>query len=462
MNFMHFSGFTDLDFIFMFLPVVLIASLIFKGIAKDVVLLIASYLFYFVCDINHLFFFAICIFLNVLIGRKIANKDNKNRRLLFFLGIIFNVGMLTGFKFLGTFKESVLLPLGLSFLTFKSISYLIDVYYEKITLDDNPLHDVQYLSIFTQLQSGPIARYSDFEKIKDKEDIWKYRVSGIFKFSVGFCKKIVIADVLAKIVKEIFSTSVDDLSTIYAWLGAICFSLQLFYDFSGYSDMANGITEFLGFKSKENFNYPYMTKTVSGFWKRWHISLSEWFRDYVYIPLGGSRKGKYKTFFNLFVVWFLTGMWHGLAWNFIIWGMGYFILISFERIVKISDRIKTIFGKSVYRILVLVFIIFEWVMFRAKDASYGISYIIKMLNGTSNHIADKRAFLLLSDYCVFIIAAIIFCFPVVPYIENKLENRKTLKTIYDLIYCLVAVAGFVLAISFIVSGQNNPFLYGNF
>lgn len=454
-------SFIDLKFLFVFLPVVLIVSFVVKGRVKEILLLIASLCFYYINSDLTIVLLLISVVLTILIGKAISDEQKKkNKLILLIFGVSLNVLVLVGYKVYNRLDENILIPLGLSFLTFKSISYLVDIYNEKVDHTD-PIHDALYLSIFTQIQSGPISRYNDFENITEKEDIWKYRINGIYRFFVGLCKKVLIADVLAKIVNEIFNSSVDTLSSSYSWLGSICFSLQLFYDFAGYSDMAIGLTEFLGYKCKENFVYPYMTENISNFWRRWHISLSEWFRDYIYIPLGGSRKGKCRVYFNLFVVWILTGLWHGLSLNFVIWGLGYFILISFERLSGITKRLKTKPAKIIYRLFSLFFINIEWVIFKAKSASHAFSYIARMFYSPDNS-ADKRTLLLLNDYWLFIVLAVLFCFPIIPTLEKKLEDKSSLKKAYDIVYGIVLIIGFVLAVSFIISGQNNPFAYGNF
>ncbi len=454
-------SFIDLKFLFIFLPVVLIVSFVLKGRIKEIVLLLASLCFYYINSDLTVVLLLISLGLTILIGKAMADEQKrKNKLILLVFGVLLNASALVGYKVYNRFDTNVLIPLGLSFLTFKSISYLVDIYKEKVERS-NPIHTALYLSIFTQIQSGPISRYNDFENITEKEDIWKYRINGIYRFFVGLGKKVLIADVLAKIVNEIFNSSVDTLSSSYAWLGSICFSLQLFYDFAGYSDMAIGLTEFLGYKCKENFVYPYMTENISNFWHRWHISLSEWFRDYIYIPLGGSRKGKCRVYFNLFVVWILTGLWHGLSLNFVIWGLGYFILISFERLSGITKRLKTKPAKIIYRVFSLFFINIEWVIFKAKSASHAFSYIARMFYSPDNS-ADKRTLLLLNDYWLFIVLAVLFCFPIIPTLEKKLEDKSSLKKAYDIVYGIVLIVVFVLAVSFIISGQNNPFAYGNF
>jgi alginate O-acetyltransferase complex protein AlgI len=293
---------------------------------KEYVLLGFSLLFYAVGSLNFILLFVIVILFTICTGR-MMNKVKKPymRKLLLLPGIAVPMITLIYFKYHGFMistlfgsqddsgvMQSVLIPLGISFFTFKIISYLCDIYRGNAVLHANPIHDALYLSIFTQIQSGPLTRYPDFQLLEQSNEP-KFRFDnfsdGVFRFLIGFNKKILLADTLAKITAEVFATPVTDYSISYAWLGSICFSLQIYYDFSAYSDMAIGLTKMFGFKCAENFHFPYMTESVTKFWRRWHISLSQWFRDYVYIPLGGSRsKQKIRVYFNLLIVWILTGI----------------------------------------------------------------------------------------------------------------------------------------------------------
>lgn len=218
-----------------------------------------------------------------------------------------------------------------------------------------------------------------------------------------------------------------------------------------------------GYSCMENFNYPYMTESVSKFWRRWHISLSEWFRDYIYIPLGGSRsKNKARVYFNLFVVWLLTGIWHGVAWNFVLWGLGYFVLIAFERLTGLPERFKTKIGKVLYRIFSLLFINFQWVMFNSKDVLGGMRFIKRMVLYQNNDLANVRTWFLLKDYAFFIIVAVVLCFPIVPWVRKKLVDKAAAFKVFELVEYVVIIGAFIWALSFVVAGQNNPFAYANF
>ena len=286
--------------------------------------------------------------------------------------------------------------------------------------------------------------------------------TGCYRFITGFNKKILLANTLSNITSETFAVGAR-MSTAYAWLGAVCYSLQLYFDFSGYSDMAIGVGMMLGYRCPENFRYPYMTESVSQFWRRWHITLGAWFRDYVYIPLGGSRaKKRSRCCMNLFVVWALTGLWHGASWNFLFWGLGYFLAIWFEKLTGWPERFRSKAGKHLYRVAALLFINFQWVIFRAEGLRAGLRYVRSMLYCAADPLADARALFLLKDYLAFILAAIMLCFPIVPWLEKRLARWRASRAAWEV--AVVLANGFLLvwAVSFVVAGRNNPFAYANF
>ena len=273
----------------------------------------------------------------------------------------------------------------------------------------------------------------------------------------------VLANVLSHIVTEVFATDITDTSKALLWLGAISFSLYLYYDFSGYSDMAIGIGQMFGIQCQENFNYPYITASVSEFWRRWHISLGTWFKEYIYFPLGGSRvNSKARLYFNLLVVWFLTGIWHGANWNFIAWGLFYFVLIAFEKTTGWPKNFKSRIAQIAYRILTLLFINFQWVLFNSADLHSGLRYIKHMLISPANALADKRALILFGEYGIFVVAGIIFAMPVIPWIKEKASKNKTASRVVDVVCAVALCVMFLWALSFVVAGQNNPFMYASF
>ncbi len=463
-------SFTDLTFLFIFLPVALFLYYIAAKQYREIILLALSLLFYACGSMQYVMLLIVAMAVTIGIGYLVDRFREKRLITISFLviGIVFNVAILGYYKYFDfaittvnrlfstTFAaRDLVLPLGLSFYIFKAISYLVDVYRGKAEAN-HPLTVALYLSFFAQISSGPIARYETVQGGYQGFDS-----SGIARFIIGFGKKVLIANSLDNVVTEIFDNT-SQLSTSLAWLGAICYSLQLYYDFSGYSDMAIGICGMFGYECPENFNYPYITKSFSEFWRRWHITLGSWFRDYIYIPMGGSRVGKARLYINLFVVWMLTGLWHGANWNYVAWGLGYFILVAFEKMTGLPKRLKNKLLINIYRIVVLLGINFLWVMFRSSGFGVGLSFIKTMIISSSYEVANARAAFLLEDYIVFIVAAVIFAMPVIPAIEKQCLKHKGTTIAYNIIFVVAVAFIFVGALSMVASGQNNPFLYSNF
>lgn len=468
---------TGILFLFVFLPISLGTYYIVPNRFREYVLLLVSLMFYALGSALYVLLFVISIAVTVSIGRTMNHIINSNvKKLLLVTGVIFNAGLLIYYKYTDfmlitwgnlTSTEvqlrNIILPLGISFFTFKAISYLVDIYTGKTELHGNPVHDAVYLSFFAQIQSGPLTRYADMTAVEGSAGRRQLFSHGIYRFLIGFNKKVLIANILSIVTTEIFTSPTETMSTAYAWLGAVCYSLQIFFDFAGYSDMAIGISEMFGYHCMENFNYPYMTENVTRFWRRWHISLSEWFRDYIYIPLGGSRcSKKWRIYFNLLAVWALTGIWHGAAWKFLAWGLGYFAVISFEKMIDIQNGLKNRGARILYRILSLAFINFQWVIFNASDLGHAMRFIRVMTLGASNELADLRTVFLLRDYAAFIAVAIILCFPVIPQLEEKLKDKEAAYLLYRVLLSIVICAAFIWAVSYVVAGQNNPFAYANF
>lgn len=471
---------TDVLFLFLFLPLSLAVYYIGPGFLRAYILLIISLVFYSLNSPECLILLLLSVAVNYVCGRLIDRyRGERAAKLLLTAGVIYNVGILVYYKYAGFILSNIngifrtdlkageiLLPLGLSFFTFKAISYLADVYKGKIRAARNPVYPALYLSFFAQIQSGPLSRYSDMEFEKRSGRLsgsLDQFAEGMWRFVIGFNKKVLLANTLSAVTQEIFSAPAADMSSALAWLGSICYTLQLFFDFAGYSDMAIGISAMFGFQCPENFRYPYLSKSISEFWRRWHITLGAWFRDYVYIPLGGSRGvSRGRLFFNLFAVWILTGIWHGASWNFVVWGLLYFVVIAFEKATELPKRITKKPLRALYRIAMLFFINFQWVIFRADGLRAGLSYLRCMFFSPSNPLADARALFLLRDNCFFLAAGILLCFPVVPALQEKMEKNKTLGTVWNI--ALAAVCGllFLWAVSFVVSGQSNPFAYANF
>lgn len=465
---------TDLTFLFLFLPLSLTLCLL-GGAVRKYILLMVSLLFYACGSPDHFLLLLFSLAITVLIGWLINLYREQKGLLMGFLiiGIAYNVGILFYYKYFDFIAVNInklfstdfttrnlALPLGLSFFTFKAISYLVDTYKQEVK--NSPVNVALYLSFFAQVQSGPLCRYNDMYSGDNTYTFTDFS-EGVYRFIIGFNKKILLANILANITEEIFMMNPNDMSMSIAWLGSICYAMELFFDFAGYSDMAIGISRMFGFHCPENFNYPYLTASVSEFWRRWHITLGAWFRDYVYIPLGGSRvDSKLRLYVNLLAVWLLTGIWHGASWNFIFWGLIYFVAIAFEKSTGYPDKLKSRLGKMVYRVATFLFINFQWVIFRANGLHAGISYIRAMILFKANPLADSRAIFLVKDYMVFILAAILFCFPIVPFFEKWSEEKKLLQPVLNVVIAVINAALFLWAVSFVVAGVNNPFAYANF
>lgn len=466
-------SFSSLSFILFFLPVSLIIYYLVPGRIKRYVLLEISLLFYAFGSLQYWLLLTVLIVVNTVLGIIICCMRDKaqNAMCLFLMtaGICINVAPLLFYKY----GESAIrfvhadellyhidftFPLGLSFFAFKAVSYLVDVY--KGQVKNDPANTALYLSFFPQIISGPISRVDDFSSVSIS---WSEFSSGLIRFVTGYCKKILLADSLAHIVTETFSMEYGQLSTAYAWIGSICYSLQLFFDFSGYSDMAIGLSKIFGYKCPENFNYPYISSSVSEFWRRWHITLGSWFRDYIYIPLGGSRvDSKIRLMFNLLAVWLLTGMWHGNYKNFVFWGLAYFAVIAFEKLSGYPKKLKSVWTRSVYRFLVLIFVNFQWVIFRANGLKKGIQYIYTMIVPKRVEISDMRALFMINEYGVFIAAAIVLSMPIMPFLMKKTERNRSAVLGVRILNYVVLAALFIWSLSFVVAGANNPFAYANF
>jgi alginate O-acetyltransferase complex protein AlgI len=353
----------------------------------------------------------------------------------------------------------IFLPIGISFFTFQAISYVIDIYRGHGEVQKNPVNVGLYISFFPQLIAGPIVRYETIAAQISVRTVNadKFTV-GVKRFVIGLGKKMIIANSMAMVADTAFGTETSGLSVGMAWLGAIAYTMQIYYDFSGYSDMAIGLGKMFGFDFLENFNYPYISKSVSEFWRRWHISLGTWFRDYVYIPLGGSRVNtKARLLFNLFVVWFLTGLWHGANWTFIVWGLMYFVLISIEKLSGFEKAALPAFVKWIYT---MSFVVIGWVIFRSVDIFQSIEYFSAMLGLYGNALIDSQLWISLGENMVIFIFAFIFSAPFVPWLNHQLNKRIPgyKPVIVQISYFVV----FILSSFYVIKGGYNPFIYFNF
>lgn len=470
--------FSSIIFIFFFLPVVLILYYLSKNINyRNYLLLLASLFFYSYGEPRFVFIMVGSILFNYIMALLVDKYRGKCLSGIFAVcDIIINICLLFIYKYLDfaisiTNKlfgnqfhiAGIALPIGISFFTFQALSYVIDVYRGSANVQKNPFFVALYISFFPQLIAGPIVRYSAIEEqIACRESSVGLFADGARRFMLGFGKKVILANNLALVAKSTFSCDAKSASVLYLWLGAICFSLQIFYDFSGYSDMAIGLGKMFGFEFEENFNYPYVSKSVTEFWRRWHISLSKWFRDYVYIPLGGSRVPWMRHIFNIFVVWILTGIWHGANYTFIVWGIGYFFLLIIEKmLIKPSERKSTLF-KIAWRIVTLVCVNFGWVIFNSPTLLSGISYCLAML-GIYNHGINIDPFIIynLNQYGIFMVLGILFSTPIMKIMREKIDGTRAscfITFIEPIGYAFILLWG----TSFLILGSHNPFIYFNF
>ena len=466
--------FSSAVFLFGFLPLLLGIYYISKDKMKNYVLLIFSLIFYAFGGFKLLLLMISVVMIDYLAALLIDRTKSKSlKKVILIVSILLNVGVLFYFKYTGfTVKiinrlislnipiPEITLPIGISFYTFQAMSYVIDVYNKKVSVEKNPFLVLLYVSMFPQLIAGPIVRYSSIadEIKKRKVDITLFS-SGLERFILGLAKKLVIANSVGKLADNIFSLEV--ISTPLAWLGAISYALQIYFDFSAYSDMAIGLGNMLGFHFDENFNYPYISKSITEFWRRWHISLSTWFRDYVYIPLGGNKKGIKRQIINLFIVWLLTGLWHGAHVNFVLWGLYYFAFLVLEKFI-----LKKVFLKLpsfVLHIYTIVVILVGWVIFRAEGISATLKTIKSMFIPFVTKTTWQEILIYLESYWVYIVVGIILSMPIFPKLKKWLLEGKFKRSVAMNIFYYTFVFGIlVLSIMFLSQATYNPFIYFRF
>ena len=360
----------------------------------------------------------------------------------------------------------LLMPIGISFFTFQAMSYVIDVYRQDVKVQLKPWNIGLYIALFPQLVAGPIVRYQTIEdQIENRVVDFDKFSDGVKRFMMGVIKKLLLANNMALIADKAFGLPDTQRSVIYAWAGIICYAFQIFFDFSAYSDMAIGLGKMFGFEFLENFDYPYMSKSISEFWRRWHISLGQWFRDYVYFPLGGSRvKTKYRLVFNLFIVWSLTGIWHGANWNFVMWGLLYFVLIVFEKLTGYPEKFKYNIFKILYRVFTLLCILAGWVLFRAEGAGKALSYGLSMFGLENNPLFCDNIIVAIREYWLFILVAFVCSTTLFKTIRHYLDTtkKKYISIPANILTVVFYVFCFLWSISYLILGAHNPFIYFNF
>lgn len=477
--------FPSMEFLFIFFPVTLgvyffLPNQIGCHNVRNYWLLIASLFFYAWGEPKFVLVMLFSIVFNYFAALHIEEAQGTRPlpSLLLAVDVLVNIGILFVFKYMnfvtGTLlrvfprasemfeQTSFVLPIGISFFTFQALSYVIDVY-RGAAAQKNICYLGLYISFFPQLIAGPIVRYTTIaEQIKERRITAGMFSDGVLRFLYGFNKKVLLANAFAEVADIAFSA--ERISVGMAWLGAVCYTLQIFFDFSGYSDMAIGLGKMFGFRFLENFNYPYISKTVTEFWRRWHISLGSWFRDYVYFPLGGSRvKSKTRLVFNLFVAWLATGIWHGASWNFIAWGLLYGVLITAEKLWSIPEKVeKHRLLAAGYQAFTLLAVVLGWVLFRSEGLSSAGAYIRSMCGLNGNSLIDNDFIFYVREYAVVLAAGILLSTPALSCLKNKVNAHKKWMCVSENCAYALSLALFIVSVSFLVMNAHNPFIYFNF
>lgn len=463
--------FSSLNFIFIFLPLMLFLYYLADKKYRNYILLVMSLCFYAYLGVDLLVVLLISISINYLGSYllHIFSEDRKISKFILAITIILNIIYLGYYKYFDFIVmninnifsaniefRNVIMPIGVSFYTFKAISYLVDVYKEPKQFRKNPLNAALYISFFPQITAGPISRYGDINKqIEHRvENLDKFE-DGIHRFCIGLAKKVILSNTFGEVADSIFSLSLNNLNIGYAWIGIAAYTLQIYLDFSGYSDMAIGICKMLGFNILENFNYPYISKSITEFWSIWHISLSSFFKDYIYIPLGGNRVGISRHILNTFIVWLLTGIWHGASWNFVVWGIYYGVIIILEKYLygKYLKKLPSIL-QHLYSILLMMI---GWVFFRANTLEYALGYIRIMFSFNFDNISYNVFMRYLMEFKIEWFISIVACTPI--YYKIFKSTKSNFKLNVERVYTLVL---FIISICYVIASTYNSFIYFQF
>lgn len=466
--------FSSIVFLFTFLPAVMILYYLLPVRFRNVILLLASLVFYAWGEPVYLFLMLLSILFNYFSGLDIARnlQDKRAAKQSLVFNLIINLAVLGFFKYEGFVLDTLNgilpvhisyhalpLPIGISFYTFQILSYIIDLYRGNVKVQTNLPNFALYVTMFPQLIAGPIVQYADVdEQLASREVSWTKFGEGSMYFIRGLAKKVLLANTSGMIFTEVSGLAKGNIAVMTAWLGAFAYMFQIYFDFSGYSDMAIGLGKMFGFEFNMNFNYPYVSKSITEFWRRWHISLSSWFRDYVYIPLGGNRVSKIKHIRNLLIVWFLTGLWHGAAWNFVAWGLYYGVILIIEKYLlsPVLDRLPDV----VRHIYSIVLVVIGWVLFFSSSFGQAADYIRVMFGAGAHGFADRESMYLLTSNLILWLILIFGSTPLVHFrYEHMLRSKKWNTTIIN---SVVYAALFIVCIAYLVTETYNPFLYFRF
>ena len=461
--------FTSISFLYYFLPIVIILYFIVPKKFKNFILFLSSIFFYFCGEPIYTFLMIGEIFI-AYVGARYLEKHRKKSILVSLLAI--HIGALGLFKYSDFTINNInqifgskipllklALPIGISFYTFQIISYVVDVYRGKVKAQKSFLKLATYVSLFPQLIAGPIVRYETIEKeLDNRTSNFENFAYGVRRFVIGLGKKVLIANMLGELC-DVFSTT-NEKSVLFYWIFAISYSLQIYFDFSAYSDMAIGLVRMFGFHFLENFNYPYISKSISEFWRRWHMSLSSWFRDYVYIPLGGNRKGTIILVRNIFIVWALTGIWHGANWTFVIWGLMYGIMLIIEKLflTKHLEKMPSI----LQRIYVLFTVMISFIIFNANSIGEAWNNIIGLFGANGESLINASTVYYLKSYLVVLVIAIIGSTPLLKNIIEKLKTKTNANKIINLLEPIAMASILIIVTAYLVDNSYNPFLYFRF
>ena len=464
--------FSSIPFLYYFLPVVLLLYFLAPKSLKNPVLLLSSLVFYGWGEPKYVFLMIATVILGYIFGILIEKfQKTKLSKLFLILSVISFLSALAYFKYADFFITNfnkvtglsvpmlkLALPIGISFYTFQILSYTVDVYRGDVKAQKNPITLATYVALFPQLIAGPIVRYSDVEKqLSSRTHSFDKASEGITRFIIGFSKKIILANTFGELGEAFFTSS--DLSVLYHWLFAVSYMLQVYFDFSAYSDMAIGLGKILGFDFLENFNYPFISKSITEFWRRWHMSLGTWFRDYVYIPLGGNRVKKSRWIFNIFVVWFLTGFWHGAEWTFALWGLYYAVFLTIEKFFLLPFLKKHNITGHIY---VLFLTLISFTIFSAGSISDAIRYVGGLFGANGIPLVSSEALYQFKNYSFVILLGIIGATPLPKLLVNKLKKKYSENILLYVAEIVVLLILFVVSTAYLADGSFNPFLYFRF
>ena len=464
--------FSSLTFLQCFLPLCLLAYFLVPQKWRNGTLFLFSLLFYAWGEPVYVVLMLFSTALDYTCGQMIErHRGQRGAKIALLISLCVNLGLLGVFKYSGFFigavnslfgtaisQPNLPLPIGISFYTFQVLSYVIDVYRGETAAQRNFIDLAAYVSLFPQLIAGPIVRYSDVAaELKSRTHSVSAAAEGVRRFTVGFAKKILLANQFGALASAYKST--QDASVLFVWLYALAFLLQVYFDFSGYSDMAIGLGRMLGFHFPENFNYPYISASITEFWRRWHMSLGSWFRDYLYIPLGGSRKGKARQLLNILIVWLATGLWHGAAWTFVLWGLWFAVLLLLEKLALLPVLEK---HRVLGHVYTLFFVTLGFVLFDADSAAQAVSRISAMLGAGGLPLSSAQAVYYLKSYGPLLVLGILCATPLPKMIVAKLRKSKGAATALDVLEPLCVLIPLLLGTAFLVDGSFNPFLYFRF